>query len=204
LRRVESMAAFNSSLLEGVLVSLMQARVLDSKSVMKWLLREVGDSLVARIIPNWYKFAIVAVREELLLSTSDATAGGIMVIEDGSSPWEDELVITLTTRVAQLLTYTVQRVCGLLVATMLDEKKLKPVHVDLIEGTKRLVFRSKALFIATLTRPSGIRKPMLASEAEDVISKSEMSGASLAAICSADHSRAGAVLLKQSLEKLTQ
>jgi hypothetical protein len=202
LRRVESMTSFNSGLLDGVVVSLLQNRVVGGMSVLKWVLRDVGDSVVAPLVPAWSKFSSIAVRECLISTTSDATAGGIMTIDGGGGAPGDELVTDLTSKVGQLLNYALQRVCSLLVMTQLNEKKLKPVHVNLVEGMKSLVFTSKILFTSTLTRSSGIHKPLLASEVEDIISKSEMSGTSLAAVCATDQTSTAVVNLKQSLETL--
>jgi hypothetical protein len=202
LRRVESMASFNSGLLDGVVVSLLQNRVVGPMSVMKWVLRDVGDSLVAPLVPSWSKYSVIAVREGLVATTSDATAGGTMTIDGGGGAPGDELLTDLTSKLGQLLNYALQRVCSLLVTTQLNEKKLKPFQVNLVEGMKSLVFTSKILFTSTLTRPSGIHKPLLASEVEDLISKSDMSGTSLAAICASEQSSTAVVYLKQSLENL--
>ncbi len=82
----------------------------------------------------------------------------------------------------------------------MDEKKLHPVHVDIVEGIKTLLFASKNLLSSALLRPVGVRKSILASEIDEMLSKSDMTGAALGALCPADQSSAAVVLLKKSLE----
>ncbi len=201
LRRTESIVAFNACLLEGVLVSLLQNGVLEGLSVLKWVLRDEGDSLVAPILSSWYKYASIAVREGLLLSLNDATMGGIMVL-DSENAIEEEFVTKYISKVVRLLNYAICRVCSLLETTQVDEVKLKPIHIDLVEGMKVLVFTSKKLLCTTSARPAGIMKQLPASVIEILISKSGMSGASLAASCSTKGSSVAMSLLKKSLENM--
>lgn len=201
LRLVESMLAFNASLLEGVVVTLLQNKIVEGISVFKWALRDVGDSVIAPIVPSWYNYAAIAIRESLLLVANEATAGGIMCLDSGNAT-EDEFVSKMILTPVGSLHYATRRVCSLLVTTQLNETKLKPIHVELVEGLKYLVYSTKKLVCSALLQPQTIRNPLLASDVEVVISKSDMSGASLAAICSVDETSAAVSLLKQSLEDL--
>eukprot|EP00429_Kryptoperidinium_foliaceum_P137429 CAMPEP_0176290452 /NCGR_PEP_ID=MMETSP0121_2-20121125/55029_1 /TAXON_ID=160619 /ORGANISM="Kryptoperidinium foliaceum, Strain CCMP 1326" /LENGTH=125 /DNA_ID=CAMNT_0017631241 /DNA_START=13 /DNA_END=391 /DNA_ORIENTATION=- len=125
-----------------------------------------------------------------------------MTIDDGGGASEDEFVTNLISKLGPGVELCSAESLQQLVTTQLDEKKLKPVQVDLVEGMKNLVIAGKILFTSSLTQPSGIRKPLLASEVEDIVSKSEISGTSLAAVCASDLSSAAVVLLKQSLENI--
>jgi hypothetical protein len=201
LRCAESILSFNSSLLEGVVVALLQNRILEGISVFKWALRDVGDSVIAPIVPCWYTYSVIAIRESLLLVANEATAGGIMTLDSGNAT-EDEFVSKVTLTPVACLHYATRRVCSLLVTTQQNETKLKPIQVELVEGLKYLVFTTKKLVYSALLHPPVIRNPLSASDIEVVMSKSDMSGASLAAICSVDETSPAVSLLKKSLEDL--
>jgi hypothetical protein len=198
LRRGESLLCWNSGLLESFAVSLIQNRVVHASSVLKWVLRDVGDSFLAPVLPGWSTFAIAATRETILLTVSDETVGGTMAIDNGAP--DDALATQLLDKVGRLLHYSVQRACTILSTAHVDEKKLHPVHVDIVEGIKTLLFASKNLLSSALVRPVGGRKSILASEIDEIFSKSDMTGAALAALCPADQTSAAVVLLKKSLE----
>ena len=198
LRRAEGILSWNSALLKSFVVCSVQNCVVQAPSVFKWVLRDLGDSMVDAVLPYWYKVSVASIRETVLVIVRDETVGGTMTIDNGEP--DDAVARLLLDKVGGLLHYSIQRVCVILSTAQLDEKKLHPVHVDLVEGLKALLFASKHIVRSALSRPAGVRKAMLSSDIEELFSKSDVRGTALAARCSADKSSAPILLLKKSLE----
>ena len=202
LRRAESILSWNLPLLESFVVCAVQNRVVQAASVFKWVLRDFDDSVVATVLPCWSRITVAAIRETVILIVRDETAGGIMTIDNGEP--DNALAGQLLEKVGGLLHYSIERACVILSTAQLDERKLHPVHVDIVEGVKALLFASRQIVRSALLRPVGIRKSITSSDVEELFSKSNVTGAALAARCYADKSSAAVVLLKKSLELSSQ
>lgn len=198
LRRVESLTSFNSALLEGIVASFVKNRIVKEMSVLRWLLRDVGDSVLAPVVAGWSNYAMCALRESLQLVAADSTANGTMGV-DGSEASKGLAQNALTT-VLSSFQYAIQRVCSVLVTTQMAEKKLKSTQVDLVEGLKTYIINGKRLFIDLLTQPMGVQQGMSLNEVLDNISKSELAGTSLASYCGGEDTSTAVRILKLSLE----
>lgn len=202
LQRVESEAGFNRALMEFLVAVLVKHEIVTLQAVVRWALRDSGESGAAPVMSNWAKCVINALREGLLLMSKVDTFGGTMIIDDGTASSEAKIAHASITNIASLLQYTVKRVCNLLTTTSLHNKRLSSLDVELVEGTKTLVSSSRQLIISMLTRSAGVQKGLLASDVEDQISKSECAASSLAALCTGDATSTSIKMLKTSLEQM--
>lgn len=131
LHYIEAISFFNSSMLEGVVASLLRQSVINGVSVAHWALGEVGDSSTTAIIPRWWTYMFDALR-----FGSHVAEGSDGIILDGNAA----AIATSSDRI-DTLNYIMNRSCSLLAAGS-NEKKLSPTQVDLVEGTKYVVARA--------------------------------------------------------------
>ena len=101
---------------------------------------------------------------------------------------------------SKALPYAVQRVCTLLSADGKAEKRLNPMQVDIVEGIKVFVSRSKALAVSALRRSLGAEKVLSNIDVEEIFGKFNLSGTALAQACSGQESHPAVALLQRSLQ----
>ena len=202
LRRVESVAFFNSSLLQSIVSCLVKYRVVSELSVLRWLLGDLGDSISADVVLRWWTYATEAFQEGLASLERDTTGGGNMAIDGGERNSNEQFSSQSINGLNQMLQYAVKRVSSEVMSSQGDAKRPSPLQVDLIEGMKAFALNSKLLLMSSLTRPAGIRTPMKPHEVLDLLSKSEVSGSVLSGLCEGDESLGTISLLQRSLEQL--
>lgn len=202
LQRIASVASFSSSLLEGIVVSLVKNGIVDALAVLRWVLSDLGDDSGSGVVSRWWIFASQAALETLSSLERDATAGGSIIVDGGGMDSDGEFSSKATKQMTHMLQYSVKRVCSLLVAGQGDDKRLNPMQVDLVEGMKTFALNGKMLLLSVLTSPAGMRKASLQDEVHELLTKSEMCGSALAGLCAGHEGSSAVNLLQRSLENL--
>ena len=195
LRAVERSCYFSSNLLEGAVACLVQNNIVSAMGVARWALGDLGDE--AEIVPRWWVHALDAAREQMDALNGGIKGGGMIIDGAVSSRQAADASIEILCR---LLHYSIGRVCTMLVALQTDEKRLNPSQVDLLEGTKDLVYHGATMLISRLTTQIGSSEALTRREAQARIrSVAEMSSVTLSNLCTGYESNKGVSLLRQSL-----
>jgi MIF4G like len=134
LRHVEAAAFFNASMLQEVVACFVKQSVFNGVAVARWALGDLVDPGASYVVPLWWTFVSDAFR----LGSPHAEGSSGMTV-DGNAAENLALVAR-----NDLLKYVLTRVCTLLAVS--SEKKLNPMQVDLVEGTK--IIASKAVVMA--------------------------------------------------------
>jgi hypothetical protein len=196
LQRVESLTAFNSSVLEGIVNCLVRQKVVSGFSVLRWVLADAGES--TEVVSRWSTFATDSIQESLVAALEASVNGGITV--DGGSA-DEEFWSQAMTHLSQALHYSVKRVVILLSASG-AERRLNPVQVELLEGMKVFASSSMALMSSVLENPSGTRKALLPHEIHQGFAKFNLSGVALAQLCAGQENNPAVALLQGSLQTI--
>ena len=131
LHHVGEIANFNSSLFQGLIACFLENSVFDGTMVARWALGDLGETMTGCIVPEWWEFASSGLER-----SNDSGKEGMIL--DG-----DAAEVSATSARQKVLTYIVSRVCSLLENN--EQKRLDPVHVNLIEGMKSVAVRAKRL-----------------------------------------------------------
>lgn len=195
LNHMESFASFHSGLLEGIVACLVRQQIVGFFSVLKWALSDTGDAPVTDLVSRWSFFAICAVRESVVAMDEDSNPTGMTV--DGVTAATDEAFCAqVMTMLFQGINYAIKRVVALL--TTSTEKKLNSLQVELLQGMKNLISRSKSILITYLQQGKGTRKGVLPDAIEEAFVKLNLSGPALAQLCVGQ--QPSVALLRRSLE----
>jgi len=133
LCHVEEIANFNASLLQGIVASFLKNSIFEGIAIVRWTLGDLGEANTSDVVPRWWEFALNA-----LQSSTYAIEGNGGMIVDGNAAESS----AISDR-RKILTYIVTRVCSLLTSN--NQKRLDPLQVDLLEGTKCVALRAKSL-----------------------------------------------------------
>jgi hypothetical protein len=200
LRRVESMASFNSSLMEGIVSCLVRQRVISAFSVLRWVLADSGESSETDLVSRWATYATSSIRESLVAFEAEGSGNGGMTIDRGNAESDEEFCSKVTTHLSQALHYSVKRVASLLTAGASGEKRLNPLQVELLEGMKVFAHISKAIVASVLEEQAGVRKALLPDEVQEIFAKVNLSGSALSQLCAGQESQPAVALLQRSLQ----
>jgi hypothetical protein len=143
LRHVEAVAFFNSSILQGLVAGMVQQSAMNGVAVARWALGDLVDPGASYVVPLWWKFVLNGV------AALPHARGNDGMVVDGDTA--DNLAWAARTNV---LNYVMTRVGTLLAVNTNNEKKLSPMQVDLLEGTKIIV--SNVFSMKTPPPPEGL------------------------------------------------
>merc|ERR1711935_28958 len=136
---------------------------------------------VTDLISRWSSYAICAVRESISAMDDEKNPTG-MSVDNSSTATVEEFGGQLMTLLSQGLQYAIKRVIALLTAGG-AEKKLTPLQVELVQGTKDLIWSGKSIVTGTLQQEKGTRKGLSPDAIEEAFVKMNLNGPALAQLC---------------------
>eukprot|EP00934_Nitzschia_sp_Nitz4_P002510 Nitzschia sp. Nitz4//scaffold3_size479765//174869//177919//NITZ4_000072-RA/size479765-processed-gene-1.440-mRNA-1//-1//CDS//3329550674//2500//frame0 len=202
LLRVEALASYDSSLLEGLVSHLVRLQVTPGQAVLRWVLRDFGEQASsAPVLSNWAVHVKNALRESFMLVVNEMSMGGIMTVDDGSSGSLLRDVAAAVEKTSGLLTYAVKQVCTLLETTNSGEsKKVTSIEVALVEGLKSSVYAYYLMIVTYAVNKENPDARVMVREVEGLVAASEAAPSALATVCTGDS--VAQKLVKKSIERL--
>ena len=196
LEHVSRTSSYSRTVVEGCLHALLEHKLVQVPSVLKWSLGEPADGSTKGPALRWWELVTFALKSGVSEVLSDQTLKNDMAI-DGGAAASSSTNSRVLNYLDPFLSYMIRRVSTMLLGSTTEKpNKLSSLQVDLAEGLKYVALECHNMHLSQSGRGSASSNALY-----DALAESAIAGPKLASLMDTDGSLS-AEMLRQSLERL--